>query len=356
MELVRWVGIVTLKKKILVLHIGLPKTATTTLQNRFFPKYSAYAGKRVGWASESDAEVSLIKSSQTYLVFERFKETYLQFSGYAPQSRSGWREDLRRSVDELVFDESGLLIFSEEMLSRWFRGSSGDQAVDHEHPTPSGTHPITIFLSELRLMLPQDITLTSIVTLRNQSDFLGSSAAQHGRGEYFESRGFDRLVTEGDSFLDFNEFVCDLENVSGAQNHLTLLFEDGLETNISKIIDFIGPPDRDNEFDPGGERAAENVRQSGANRWAFQKARLPIARKINGSAASGVLRRSKWWPLFRPLFRPLFHLLRNIQKASEIPMTVEISDADRLRIRAICRRSNELLAAHLERNLVDLGY
>ncbi|MDA8909485.1 hypothetical protein N9I09_01030 [Pontimonas sp.] len=205
-------------------------------------------------------------------------------------------------------------------------------------------------------MLPQDITLTTIITLRNQSDFLGSSAAQHGRGQYFRSRGFDRLVTEGDSSLDFNELVCDLEHVSGAQNHLTLLFEDGLKANISKIIDFIGPPDRANEFDPGGEMVAENIRRSGPNQWAFQETRLPIARKINGSAASGALRRSKWWPLFRPLFRPIFHLLRNIQKASEIPATVEISDADRLRIRAICRRSNELLAAHLGRNLVDLGY
>lgn len=321
----------TLKKKNLVVHIGLPKTGTTTLQKGFFPKYSGYV-------------VGAIKENRR----RPLAEIYYQFSGSWPPSANGWQNDLKRWVDELLFDESGLLIISKENMSQWSRGGPSEHwPLHYESPLASGTHPITVFLSELRSLLPQEINLTTIVTLRNQSDFLGSLAAELAEERYFKSARFDRLVTRGDVFLDFNQFVRDLENVSGAQNHLTLLFEDGLETQMSKIIDLIGPPDLDTEFDPGGEIASERVRRTGASSWAFQKNPVPIVRKILNSAAWRALRKSKWWPLFRllrPLFRDLFR------------QTVEISDADRLRIRAICHKSNELLAAHLKRNLVDLGY
>lgn len=347
-------GIVALKKKNLVVHLGLPKTGTTSLQRYLFPKYSAHPGNRA-MRNPNDVAVQSNHSS-----FTRLTKIYFQFSGYQPMSGNGWRDDLSRWVDELIWDESGLLVLSEEELSRWDRGSSGESPVDYEHPLPSGTHPITIFLSELRLLLPQDINLTTIVTLRNQADFLGSFAAQMGKERYFESARFDRLVTHGDAFLDFNQFVSDLENVSGAQNHLTLLFEDGLETNMSKIIGFIGPPDLDAGFDPSAEIPRENVKRSGLNSWAFQKTRVTAVGKIDNSGPYRALRRSKWWPLFRPifrpLFRPLFDLLRKIQKPSKIPMTVKISDADRSRIRFIFHKSNELLAAHLKRDLADLGY
>jgi hypothetical protein len=339
-----------LKKKNVVMHLGLPKTATTALQGGFFPRYSTFAGK----PSLSDpSRAAVIQNPHSYA---RLIKAYHQFSGLLPPSVNGWQDDLSRWADELVFDESGLLIFSGEWFSAWARGQGVAWPVEYEYPLPKGTHPITLFLSELRLLLPQEINLTTIVTLRNQSDFLGSLAAQMKRERYFDSSSFDQLVTHGDAFLDFNQFVRDLENVSGAQNHLTLLFEDGLQTNMSKIVDLIGPPDLDTEFDPGGEIPAVRVRRSGSNSWAFRKTRLPIVRKIDDSVASRALRRSKWWPLFRPLFRPLFDLLVKIQKASKIPMTMEISDADRLRIRSICHTSNEFLAAHLKRDLVDLGY
>jgi hypothetical protein len=129
---------------------------------------------------------------------------------------------------------------------------------------------------------------------------------------------------------------------------------------MSKIIDLIGPPDLDTEFDPLRDIPRRNVGRSGANLWVSQTVPLPTQLMRRYAAAFRTLRRSKWWPLFRTLFRPLFlrlcDLSVKIQKASKKPGTVEISDADRLRIRSICHKSNELLATHLNRNLVDLGY
>jgi len=336
--------------KNIVIHIGLPKTGTKTFQRRFFPKYSAYAGN---WGGvEEDAEVELVKTHRCFGTGKGLVETYYQFSGHLPPSGNSWRDDLSRWVDELVFDESGLLIISDESLTSWHRVHLEVWPVQYESPIASGTHPITIFLSELRLQLPQETNLTTIFTLRNQSDFLGSLAAQLGQEQYFESNSFDRIATHGDTFLDYNQLVRDLENVSGAQNHLTLLFEDGLETNMSKIMDLIGQPDLDPKFHPLRKIPRENPRRSGANSWVSGTPKLPIHEKLVSLAPVRTLRSSKW----RPLFHPLSRLLIQIQKALIRPTTIEISDADRLRIRAICSTSNELLAAHLKRNLVDLGY
>ena len=262
--------IVNLKKKNLLLHIGLPKTGTTTLQNHFFPNYSGYGGSfhRLG------PDAAAVQQNHPSLL--RLMETYVRFSGDQPPSGSGLRDDLSRWVEELDFNETGLLIFSREGLSQWRRGHSTRWPVDYELPVAVGTHPITIFLSELRLILPQDVSLTTIITLRNQSDFLGSLAAQLGRERYFDSSRFEELVTIGDAFMDFNQIVRDLEDVSGAEDHCTLLFEDGLEINVSKIVDLIGPPDLETEFDPAGQIPADNKRRSGANSWVSQKSRFAI--------------------------------------------------------------------------------
>jgi hypothetical protein len=189
---------VALKKKNLVLHIGLPKTGTTALESGFFPKYSGYAGRFYGLGPNGAAV------QQNYFIFTRLQEIYLQFSGALPPSGSGWRDDLSHWVDELVFAEAGLLIISTEALSSWSRGPSMIWPVHYESPEPLGNHPIMFFLSEIRDLLPQNINLTTIVTLRNQSDFLGSLAAQERRERYFDSTNFDRLASHGDAFLDFS--------------------------------------------------------------------------------------------------------------------------------------------------------
>jgi len=54
------------------------------------------------------------------------------------------------------------------------------------------------------------------------------------QSEVFESNNFERFATHGDALLYYNELVRDLENDSGAENHLTLLFEDGLKTNMCR--------------------------------------------------------------------------------------------------------------------------
>lgn len=337
------------KKKNLVIHLGLSKTGTTTLQKNFFPKYDGFLGKRHGLGPNDPA-------AQKNATHNRLLKHYLRFARGQFRSGTQSRNELTGWIHGLNFGDSGLLIISDENLSQWPRGHLKELPVDYQRPLPTGAHPITVFLSELRDSLPKEINLTTIVTLRNQSDFLGSLAAETNKERYFESTGFDRIVAEGDAYLDFHHFVCDLEDISGAENNLTLLFEDGLEVNMSKIIDLIGPPNLDAEFDPGRQNKVENFRKIGENSWSSHKTRLPLFRMIYNLPASRALLWSRWWPPFRRLFRPVSYLLKTIDKMWTVPMTVEISNSDRSRIRAICRKSNDLLAAHLNRNLVDLGY
>ena len=130
---------VCMNKK-MVLHIGLPKTGTTTLQKHFFPKYSAYSGPSLNLGI--NAAATPVKTSPHFRTYKRLLETYRQFSGSRPPSVNGWRDDLSRWVDELVFDEFGLVIISHEGLSEWARGASEVWPVHYESPLASGSHPI----------------------------------------------------------------------------------------------------------------------------------------------------------------------------------------------------------------------
>jgi len=331
--------------KKLVVHIGLPKTATTSVQTHFFPQVAGYLGSR-----HSSIQVDSQGDGPTE-AFGEFTEIHDAYC-----KGQDWDSRLSDWAHNLDFSEQPVRVISYENLARW----SSPPKVDvsqwpvgraHQGDVPrTGAPPVTVFLAKLKDVLPSDVSLFTIVTLRNQADFLGSLAAQLG------ARGavIDRVIHREDAFVDFYLLVTELEKVSGPPQHLTLLFEDGVEHNCKKIVEFAGltPLKEGFNFEPG---KAQGVKRTGNNTW-----RADYAPSYPTWGIFLGLRKVVHWgfPRLVPAMKEInrFVIRRMMAVGGAFGQTVSISDGDRLKLQVHCEPSNQRLAEHLKRDLASLGY
>ncbi len=205
------------RRKELVLHVGLPRTATTTLQRQFFchlDNYSLRAKQLVRdlWRNHQDGEA--LNDSNPQLI--------------------ELRKRLRRA---------GKLVVSDEFLSAWpldryFRKTSW--------PTQNSgfrirlrPDPLALFLASLGSAL-HDTKISVIMTLRLQSDYCESLAAQVGDMGFRASWPL-RLLVHQDLALQYHSRVVALTDVVGRENLLVLFFEDGVTENTQRITSFLNP-------------------------------------------------------------------------------------------------------------------
>jgi len=273
-----------------------------------------------------------------------------------------WQVRLKDWAKNLDFNENPVQLFSNENLSRWRTGRNiygSDWPVEQPRVGESprrGAHPVTVFLGQLADYLPTDVSLFTIVSLRNQSDFLGSLAAQAG----VKTVPVEQVIRREDAFLNFYSLVTELEKVRGASHHLTLLFEDGVEHNFKKIVDFAGLAPREGTFKYGGG-SYENVKRTGEETW---KMNMGVQHFYRDSRVFLWLRQyfrrkvPRLFPAMRVLNRLVFNTLVAIHKKifHARRLSTSLYKEDRVKIRAHCALSNARLAQHLERDLISLGY
>jgi hypothetical protein len=339
-------------EKKLVVHIGLPKTATTMLQTHFFPQFAGYLGR--SFVPEEDGVVNGLRD---------IKEDYLH--------GKDWEEALADWADKLDFSELPVQIVSEEALVRnspkekgvsfWPLGPTGRGEIPRR-----GGLPVTIFLAKLRDFLPSDVSLFTVVTLRNQADFLASLLAQNLLNDWATVHDgvgpiFNRIIQNDDDYVDFYRLVVELEKVSGPSQHLTLLFEDGVERNVQRIEEFANvsisavaknsePPNKKNPRRIDEETWNAGFSELGSqSKWAFQNSRMFRARRVFPSGL-----RAWAHPLSQYLGRLLERTVRS--RATWRQVFVTMSDEERSRMREHCAPTNKLLAEHLNRDLTSLGY
>ena len=329
----------------LVVHIGLPKTATTSLQTHFFPQVAGYLGKRY---------LSLLGEPQWEEPGEVLGELAAIQDAYS--QGQDWEARLADWTHNLDFSEQPVQVISNEDLARWrsprkVKGPSwpGERARRGGVPR-RGAHPVTVFLAKLGDFLPSDVSLFTIVTLRNQADFLGSLAAQFG------ARGavIGRVIQSEDAYVDFYSLVTELEKVSGPSQHLTLLFEDGVEQNCENIVEFAGltPVKGSFSFELG---ETQNVRRTGNNTW--RPRNEPSYRNSGvflGLRKVVLGKFPRLFPAMREVHRFVFR--RIVAVGGAFRQEISISDTDRLKLQAYCAPSNQRLAEHLKRDLAVLGY
>ena len=342
----------------LVIHLGLPKTATTSLQTHIFPQLPGYLG--LFYPGRRSTSTIFQELWDLYVRGDLIKgKRVLEVDGRPVPGTA-----LETRVKEVVASDQDILLWSDEGLSLW-RSPPGHPAswpvMDAPGALPRrGSHPIVGFLKHLRELLPQGVELKTILTLRNQVDWLGSLAAEVGVSD---TEFVGRLIRDDDAFLNYYAITEDLEHLRGAENHLTLLFEHGLDHNVQQIMAFVGYSPTD-FLNLEMSQYRENVRKSPEG-WGVKRPtplqRLEMLLRAvrdqspfleNQLSSNEVLRR-----IFRPLigFEARARTLRRLPSLAK-QVSISLTEAQREAIRRHCEASNARLGEHLNMDLKTLGY
>ena len=335
----------------LVIHLGLPKTATKSLQAHVFPQLPGYLGWYDTYTFASSALDEFVKLYNIGVLVDG--KRVFEIDG-----RPVWLAALNKWVNELITSDEEILLLSFEGFSAW--PTEGNIAGWPMNDLPGnqprrGSHPSIQFLHTLRALLPSHVELKTILTLRNQCDWLGSLAAQM---RVSDISFIERLIREDDASLDYEALTSDLEQLRGQDNHLTLFFENGLDHNARKIIYFSGYSDAIlKNFQLSRER--ENVRKSEAG-WSVQgtsfadrleptlriiRKKIPFLKRILSSKNL----------ILKDLIRSAIKSLNSLSFMNA-SVKISISEKQKAFIKMHCRPSNERLSKRLNENLKALGY
>ena len=320
----------------LVLHIGLPKTGTTTLQQDLFPalERSAKNGNFIFLGRKHPRATS-------HELSEAFISVFLAFA------RGGsYLSELKMFANSIRSLSQEVAVISEENLSIWPHPKAQESSwwpVEFRGPSDiprQGDPTIVEFLEILRANMI-DVDIRVIITFRNQSDFLGSLAAQlSSRDPDF----YSKVVKAKEPYLNFGLWVRSLARVLGKSNMCVLIFEDGLETNALKIARFLKTEPLDLVL------SHQNSRAGGGDGWQAEPSHAGFMIRLYHLGLSFLSR----LPRVKQQFVHLAHRMSEFTPKSH--SRVQISDDQRNNLRRIHRVSNQELEAFLNRDLERLGY
>lgn len=334
----------------LTLHVGLPKTATTTLQTHVFPQVPGFIGRsraNLGPATEAP--------------YRKFRAVVNKWE----RGRSAWSADIASFVASLGNLSEDEALVSEESLSGWV--IDGDRAA---WPVEDGwfrlprvrPHPLADRTAELRAAADGLFDVRIILTLRNQPDLMGSLYAQLQGGmgnpsqDDFEAK-VARTLSNDEPVFDYASLVEELLWTVGGDDVLVLLHEDGMERNVSRIAEFLGTPLR------ATEDLRENVKREGPQAWRGAWVDRPVTRR--GTLGRARTTADRLWPeALRALAPPLKRMLAGLDAASarvvepkhHVGVRVEFTHELAERVRDHYRPSNERLGQLIGRDLESLGY
>lgn len=331
----------------LILHIGLPKTGTTSLQDVLQRRHPNYHGKR-------RPDVGPQRPSE----FGRF---YVRGGDPVRRDSTSWPVRLFKWWQRASHQGRSDVLVSDEVLSAWPTRARGRRfsswpvsAELDDVELREGTHPAVGFVRDVSMALGGHARVRVAVVLRSQPELLGSLFAQLSALDRRASQGvFDsnisRILAKGEPFLDYHGLVSGLAGEVGISNLSIHLFEDGLESVAVNLFEFMGIPPTDAM--PEGALPIANRRSSASGVWQLRPQSL--ARRL--VARYG--RFGRWIPA-----RTRYQIVRwsaqlgSNCKARTIPGQVVLSPVQREAILASVAESNIRLGNLLQRNIRDVGY
>jgi hypothetical protein len=323
----------------LLLHVGLMKAGSTTLQERVFVHSPGNIGRPFAgsWAHGNVTglrEVVGLAGNDADLT----------------AALRHWVTRLESAVPKRVLAQP-LAILSDEVLTRpWFYFRTG--------VTPryaSDRLPIAHLVDVLANGgIWSHGRVRVLLSLRRQDAFLASFYAQQSdRIPFASQRDFERRVRyilenptlRGAAYLDWSTHVEQLRDAVGA-DALTVVHLEELSHpyTLDQLSSLTGIERR---LLPAGEVERANVRGSGANQWRLRRLRTPRKFKRTGKRQSYDVER----PMLKQGLAWADRLLRGYERG-QLALTTEV-EATIARTVAPFNRRLEVL---LERDLATLGY
>ena len=344
------------------LHIGLPKTGTTTIQEHFLAGASGYLGMH----SQGKCLVSDKK------VLKRFRDIATRHHFLARNEVQHGVEKWVQLVTSLAekkghFPSLGL---SMEGMSRWYLYDQSETRwpVHEAGAVIKGfkrTRPLPVAEFIDLYLLPawrEKGQVRVLLTLRNQADWLASLYAElshgiAGAGQHDFETQVASILEKSDPAIDWWGYIQDLQSVVGNDNVKVLLFEDmGKAFFWRELAYFMGIQDVAAEKMLAGASPRENVRGSGLpGTWAV-RSEMKFCRHWLNSC----------WPddLLPGMKKSLVSVVARLEpKLTFFPArwlrrgeTIEVTPALRRLVSDHCAESNRALGLWLSRNLQELGY
>jgi len=218
----------------LTLHVGLPKTGTTTLQREVFPKFRGYVCGTESSGPSGDLAQQMLRLYQVK-------------GAHRDWNTDVWRSEAIAWWAQARATSDGPLLVSLEGLYRWFDPVTGmpwplmGNGEYRSHRI--GSHPLLSFLAALQNQF-DNCRLRVAITLRNQASFLASHYAQISyRLSYPSQKDFEakarHVTNKGDPFFDWFDTVDQLVKLVGRDNVHLNLFEKGLNSIAKDLSVFL---------------------------------------------------------------------------------------------------------------------
>jgi len=244
----------------LVIHVGLPKTATTSLQ-KALSKNSNYLGAEGDYAIYTEELLSIFSD------FSRGREI--------TKSLISWWGGVKDYIDGKGFS-SAVVLSSEYFFS-------GEINKFQEFPFLRKSHSLgkpclVEFIGFLSSLLRGEVVVKVFLTIRNQALWLASKYAQASPRIYnasqsdFEMRvkKFSHLASK--QWCDWSCIVKEFDSVLGEENFLVLCMEDiGEDCFWSNFYDFCLM--RQDEYAIPFISNSINVKRVSDNKWALRRFR-----------------------------------------------------------------------------------
>ena len=340
----------------LVIHIGLPKTGTTTIQHRCLAGEPHFLGKDKSAPGRWHAE------HPVRALRERVFHYYFGSEGDATASAEAWIERVRQ-LPALREDPSSVII-SDEVLAWWptdpffttteaFRRSSLRRAGVERHPVP----PVAAYLRDVLRSAWRFGSIRVLLTVRSQPEWLASLYAQvsgliRNAGTADFERQVRSLMEHGDPYIDWHCWAEHLERAVGPGRVQVLATENmGSSAFWQELGRFLGVA-----TEQTAPAAAANVRRTSADPgWSLKKLNAikilerdwpPAQRARMRRLALGAMRGT------RPVWgRPLRGLVDR-RRERQVCLRSELREE----ILAYVAPSNQRLAARFGLDLGSHGY
>ena len=325
----------------LIFHIGMPKCASGTIQNKVFYGTPGYLG-----------------TGKQVPVRENFAKQFQTFCPIGPRFRGNmgaarkWRNQVLQHGAEAWPGIERLIASTEFLTSR-----------NKLHP-----RPIVPFLKRFSRDVWLDGQVKVILVLRNQADRIASGYAQISSGIYGASQAHfegyvSRLLKHDAKLLDLSSWVEDLFQALGNENICVLLMEEiGSVSFWNNLKTFTNLE----EFDATSmiSENGMNQRKTSANTWRISEFSAWNRSKSQAGKVVGLLWPGGRWHLMRRrtalTFAGGFSLLHSMNPARLRERhrgdCIVLTDEIRQRIREQARPYNDRLSMLLEKDLSAIGY